>query len=204
MLPDVDAVLLDMDGTLVDSTAAVERAWRTWSHEHCIDPDRALAVAHGAPADRTARLLLPDADEAVVAAAAARQLALQYDDLADVVAAPGCAALLAALDRAAQPWAVVTSADAALARARLGAAGVRPPLLVTREDVAQGKPAPDPYLRAAALLGVPPARCLVVEDADAGVASGRAAGMRVAGVGGVAADVALGSLADLVGLLGLA
>ena len=193
-----DAVLLDMDGTLVESHAAVERAWRTWAAEHGVDIEQALAVAHGSPAERTARLLLPHASDAEIEVAATRQLALQYDDLGDVVAAPGAAALLAGLDARGVPWAVVTSADVPLARARLGAAGIDPPLLVTCEDVARGKPAPDPYLLAAARLGVRPERCLVVEDAPSGVASGRAAGMVVAGVGGVEADLALAALVDLL------
>ena len=193
-----DAVLLDMDGTLVESHAAVERAWCTWAAEHGVDIEQALAVAHGSPAERTARLLLPHASDAEIEVAATRQLALQYDDLGDVVAAPGAAALLAGLDARGVPWAVVTSADVPLARARLGAAGIDPPLLVTCEDVVHGKPAPDPYLLASARLGVRPERCLVVEDAPSGVASGRAAGMVVAGVGGVEADLALAALVDLL------
>jgi sugar-phosphatase len=197
----IAAVLLDMDGTLVDSQAAVERAWATWCAEYGVDPKDAWPVVHDAPADRSVRILRPDLDDGGVAAAAARQLALQYDDLADVVAAPGADVLLEALGRAGLPWAVVTSADRPLSAARLGAAGIEAPLLVTRDDVVDGKPAPDPYLLASRLLGVEPAACLVVEDADAGVASGRAAGMLVAGLAGVAADVAVRTLADVVGLL---
>src|SRR5690349_11285663 len=97
-----------MDGTLVDSDAAVERAWRSWAAAYGVDPAAVLAFAHGAPADRTVRLARPDLDEAGVAEAAARQLALQYDDLSDVVPTPGALDLLAALPL---PWAVVTSAD---------------------------------------------------------------------------------------------
>lgn len=197
-LRDVDAVLLDMDGTLVDSDAAVERSWERWAAEYGMDLDAVLAVAHGSPADITIRGLRPDLDEAAVAASAARQLHIQYDDLADVVATAGAAELVATLDRLALPWAVVTSADVRLATARLGAAGISAPMLVTIDDVAVGKPDPEGYLVAAARLGVDPARCLVVEDAAPGVAAGRAAGARVAGLKGVAADlpiVDLGALA---------
>ncbi|MGE3812810.1 MAG: HAD-IA family hydrolase [Candidatus Nanopelagicales bacterium] len=197
----IDAVLLDMDGTLVESHAAVERAWAAWCAEYAVDPEDAWPVVHGAPADRSVRILRPDLDDAGVAQAAARQLALQYDDLSDVAAAPGAHDLLAELDRLGLPWAVVTSADRPLSAARLGAAGIAPPLLVTRDDVAEGKPAPDPYLLASRLLGVAPTACLVVEDAGAGVASGRAAGMLVAGLAGVPADIAVRTLADVVGLL---
>ncbi len=90
----VQAVLLDMDGTLVDSDASVERAWRTWSAEHGLDPADVLAIAHGSPADRTVRRMLPELDDAGVTASAQRQLDLQYDDRADVVAAPGARDLL--------------------------------------------------------------------------------------------------------------
>jgi beta-phosphoglucomutase-like phosphatase (HAD superfamily) len=191
-----------MDGTLVDSDAAVERAWTGWAAEHGVDPDAVLAIAHGSPPEPTVRRMLPDIDDRAVASAAARQMDLQYDDLSDVVAAPGAQALLDALARLALPWAVVTSADVRLARARLGAAGIPdPPLLVTVEDVRIGKPDPEGYLVAAARLGVDPARCLVVEDAGPGVAAGRAAGMTVAGLRGVEADVAVADLGELADLL---
>lgn len=132
---------------------------------------------------------------------AARQLHIQYDDLADVVATTGAAELVATLDRLALPWAVVTSADVLLATARLGAAGISAPLLITIEDVTAGKPDPEGYLVAAARLGADPLRCLVVEDAAPGVAAGRAAGARVAGLKGVAADLPIADLGVLAGLL---
>ena len=91
------AVLLDMDGTLVDSDAAVERAWISWAAEYGLDPDAVLAVAHGSPGERTIRRMLPDLDDRAVARSVARQLEKEYDDLSDVVAAPGADALLAAL-----------------------------------------------------------------------------------------------------------
>jgi HAD superfamily hydrolase (TIGR01509 family) len=196
------AVLLDMDGTLVDSDAAVERAWTSWAAEHGVDGDAVLAIAHGSPPDPTVRGMLPDLDERAVAVAAARQMDLQYDDLSDVVAAPGADVLLDALDELGLPWAVVTSADARLARARLGAAGIPdPPLLVTVEDVRVGKPDPECYLLAARRLGVDPTACLVVEDAEPGVVSGRAAGAVVAGLRGVPADVSIADLSELAELL---
>jgi sugar-phosphatase len=200
-LNDIGAVLLDMDGTLVDSDAAVERAWATWAAEHDVDPAAALAIAHGSPADRTVSVLLPGLDAAAVATSAARQLELQYDDLSDVVAAPGALLLVATLERLAIPWAVVTSADARLANARLGAAGIAAPLLVTVEDVTAGKPDPEGYLRACALLGVDPARSLVVEDAGPGVAAGRAAGAVVAALKGLPGDLRLEDLGQLADLL---
>jgi mannitol-1-/sugar-/sorbitol-6-phosphatase len=194
----IEAVLFDMDGTLVDSDAAVERAWRVWAAEYAVAPADVLAVAHGAPAQRTVRRVRPDLDETGVAQAAARQLALQYDDLCDVVPTPGAPELLAALRL---PWAVVTSADVRLARARLGAAGITPPVLVTVEDVRAGKPDPEGYRRAAELLGVAPENCLVVEDAEVGVTAGRAAGAQVAALKGVDADLRIADLGRLAHLL---
>ncbi len=201
LLDDVDAILLDMDGTLVDSDAAVERAWITWATEHRVDPDAAVALAHGSPADRTVRQLLPDLDDAAVAVSAQRQLALQYHDLSDVVLAPGAQRLLDTIERLKMPWAVVTSADVPLATARLGAAAIDPPLLITVEDVAVGKPDPECFLLAARQLGVDAQRCLIVEDSAPGLAAARAAGAMTAALRGFDGDVKLRDLNDLAELL---
>ncbi|WP_328326427.1 HAD-IA family hydrolase [Kribbella sp. NBC_00382] len=195
------AVLFDMDGTLVTSDASVERAWTTWAAEYGVDPVEVLSQAHGAPAESTAVRMLPHLDRAAWLAAAARQMELQYDDLSDVVAAPGAFEVLAVLDRRALPWAVVTSADHQLAKARLGAAGIEPPLLIAIEDITQGKPDPEGYLRAAELLGVDAQYCLVVEDAEVGLAAGRAAGAITAALKGLDGDIQLADLHDLAELL---
>ena len=195
-LDELAAVLFDMDGTLVDSDAAVERAWTTWAREYGVDVDP--ITLHGRPADTTVRALRPDLDDAAVAAATAYQLDLQYDDLADVVPTPGALDLLAGLSL---PWAVVTSADDRLARARLGAAGIAAPVLVTVDDISCGKPHPEGFLLAARRLGVEPTRCLVVEDAPAGVAAGRAAGAPVAALKGVEGDITIADLVELAALL---
>ena len=198
----VQAVLLDMDGTLVDSDAAVERSWRTWAAEYRVDPGREPLVAHGLPALGNIRRLRPDLSQDEAATAAQHQLELEYVDVADVTAAPGAHGLLAELDRLGLPWAVVTSADIRLAQIRLGAARITPALLVTIDDVRHGKPDPEGYLLAARKLGADPRRCLVVEDAEAGVAAGRAAGAVVAGLRGVDADIPVTDLHQLTVLLG--
>lgn len=197
----VQAVLFDMDGTLVGSDGAVLRSWLSWAAEYGVDGQEAYEMAHGSPSASTVRKLLPHLDEAATVLATARQLELQYDDLSDVSATPGAPELLARLTREGLPWAVVTSADSRLAKARLAAAGIVAPVLVTTDDIAAGKPDPEGYLRAAELLGVDPADCLVVEDAEVGLAAGRAAGAHTAALRGLDGDLRLDTLADLTALL---
>jgi len=200
-LASILAVLCDMDGTLVDSDDSVDRAWVLWSHKYGIEPDAALAIAHGAPADVTVRRLRPDFTDQQVDHAAADQLRMQYEDLGDVVPTPGALRLVETLDRRGFPWAIVTSADRRLAAARLGRVGISPPVLVTVEDVSAGKPDPEGYLRAASMLGISPKRCLVVEDTEVGLQAGRSAGASTAGLKGLDGDVRLtnpGELADLL------
>ncbi|HET9901045.1 MAG TPA: HAD-IA family hydrolase, partial [Actinomycetes bacterium] len=128
-------------------------------------------------------------------------LALQYHDLSDVVLAPGAQRLLETIERLQMPWAVVTSADVPLAKARLGAAGIDPPLLITVENVTVGKPDPECFLLAARQLGVDAHRCLVVEDSAPGLAAARAAGAMTAALRGFDGDVKLRDLNDLAELL---
>jgi sugar-phosphatase len=200
--PDIDAVLFDMDGTLVSSHAAVERAWLAWAAAYGVDADEVLAHAHGSPAERTIRRMLPELGHAEIRLAAARQLELQYTDLSDVVACAGAHALIGVLAREEVPWAVVTSADRVLAKARLGAAGILPAVLVAVDDVVRGKPYPDGYLRAAELLQVAPQRTLVVEDSEVGLAAGRAAGAVTAALNGLEGDLRIRDLAELVAVFG--
>lgn len=199
-LCDIDAVLMDMDGTLVDSDAAVERAWSTWAARYGVDAATLVGV-HGSPADFTVRRLLPTLGSDDVKRAAAEQLALQYDDVADVVAMVGAHRLIEVLGRSQTRWAVVTSADRRLARARLGAAGIDAPVLVTVEDVSAGKPDPEGFLLAAQRLSVPIGRCLVVEDSEPGLAAGRAAGAMTAALKGLDGDVRLADLHELARML---
>ncbi|WP_331452465.1 HAD-IA family hydrolase [Streptomyces sp. SS162] len=183
------ALLLDMDGTLVNSDAVVERVWRRWALRHGLDPDAALKVVHGRQGYATMALLLPDRPMEQNHAENRELLAEETADLDGVVPVPGAPAFLAAV--AALPHALVTSADAALAAARMGAAGLpMPELRVTAECVSASKPDPEGFLKGAAELGFTPADCVVFEDSEAGVAAGRAAGMRVVGVGPRAAAYA--------------
>ncbi|MFI5842845.1 HAD-IA family hydrolase [Catenuloplanes sp. NPDC051500] len=197
----IGAVLFDMDGTLVDSHGAIIRSWTRISEEYGLPLDDILAVHAGRPAWSTLESVAPWLGAEKIARAGARQLEWEYDDLEDVVAIDGALELIEGVTARNLPWAVVTSADERLARARLGAAGIEPPLLISTDDITNPKPDPEGYLLAAERLGVPPADCLVVEDAPAGVAAGRAAGMRVVGVAGITGDSTVTNLVEILALL---
>ncbi len=176
------ALLLDMDGTLVNSDAAVERVWRRWADRHGLDGDEVMKVVHGRQGYASMALLLPDRPMEQNHADNARMLAEETADTQGVVAIPGAAEFLASLRGL--PHALVTSADVALSTARMAAAGLaQPDVRVTAESVGASKPDPEGFLKGAAELGVAPADCIVFEDSGAGIAAGRAAGMRVVGVG---------------------
>lgn len=172
-----DALLFDLDGVLINSTPAVARVWSKWALEHGFDPDAVVARAHGRPSLTTVRELLPNADHELENKEVERR---EIADLEGVVPLPGAVSLLTALppDR----WNIATSCTRPLAEARLRAAGLPTPIhMITSSDVRNGKPHPEPYLKAAAALGFEAANCVVVEDAPAGVRSGRAAAARVLG-----------------------
>ena len=172
------AVLSDMDGVLVDSWPAIEETWRRFAHRHRLDPEVVLAASHGRPTIDVIRIAAPHLDAEAEAAAIERE---QVDDLHGLEALPGARELVDSMPVG--RFAVVTSASRPLAEARLRAAGLPvPDVLVTADDIENGKPDPAAYLRAAELLGVAPAHSVVLEDAPAGVEAGVAAGMTVIGV----------------------
>jgi mannitol-1-/sugar-/sorbitol-6-phosphatase len=183
---DADGLLLDCDGVLVDSHDASAVAWNMWAKRWAPGFDFHRDVEHGRRiADLVAELVSTPSDVAVATAALARQ---ELDHATDVVAIPGARQLLDSCPVGS--WAVVTSGSRALASARMASAGLVPAdVLVTSEDVENGKPFPDPYLLAAQRLQVSPDRCAVFEDAPAGIAAARAAGVStVIGVGAIAAS----------------
>lgn len=172
------AVLFDIDGTLVDSTPVVERSWRTWAQEYHVDAEEVLRVCHGRRTEDTvAQFVTPQHR----ADAVARVQALELADLDGVLALPGAHQLLEVLPG--RRWAAVTSGGRSLMTARLAAAQLPvPEILICAEDVSAGKPSPEGYLKAAAALGFEATRCVVVEDAPAGISAGRAAGAQVLAV----------------------
>ncbi|MFK0242179.1 HAD-IA family hydrolase [Microbacterium sp. NPDC090281] len=176
------AALLDMDGTLVDSTAVVERLWLAWAEPHGIDPETVLRTVHGRQGHQSMAIMLPERDHAINLHENDIMLANEAGDVDGVIEIPGARALLDALRPF--PHAIVTSANVALMTARMRAAGLSvPERKVTAEDVSASKPDPEGFLRAAENLGIDPADCVVFEDSGAGIQAGLAAGMRVIGVG---------------------
>jgi sugar-phosphatase len=174
------AVICDMDGTLVDSTAVVEQVWAEFADRYGADLDEVLRYSHGRLTSDSVRHFLPAGHDPV--AVTARLDAEELVRVEGIVEVPGAGAFLQGLRGA--PVAVVTSASRELARLRMRAAGVPvPAALVAAEDVAVGKPSPEGYLSAAALLGVDPADCVVFEDAEAGLRAAIASGGRVVVVG---------------------
>jgi len=195
----IRGVLFDMDGTIVDSGAATERTWTQWAERMGVG-DR-LEILHGQPAIETVRALFPNATPQELADLCADQTVAEREDLDGVVALPGALELFAFLEANEIPWAVVTSADVLLARARLGAAGITPPILVTCDDITYGKPHPEPFLLGASLIEIDISECVVVEDAPAGVQAGLASGAVTAALNGHVASVGIRDLAHLRELL---
>jgi sugar-phosphatase len=165
------AVLFDLDGTLIDSTGSVDRVWVRWAREYGVE-EGSFAVEHGVPARAQLARLVPAHD---LEAEFEKLERMECEDLDGVVRLPGAIEALAVLP--AHRVAIATSGTRPLAEARVRHTGIEPPaVFVTADDTAAGKPNPAPYLRAAEMLGHPPERCLVVEDAPAGLAAGKAAG----------------------------
>lgn len=196
----IDAVLFDLDGTLIDSTIATERAWTTWGRSMGLEDYR--HTRHGLTAASLVAELIEPARHAEAIELITR---LEIEDTDGIHLKEGVADLLASLP--AGSWTIVTSCTAELAAARMNAAGLKAPAgMVTADMVARGKPAPDGFLAGARALGVDIARCLVVEDTPAGLAAGRSAGaltLAVAGTypaAGLSADTVVDSLARVAAI----
>jgi sugar-phosphatase len=172
------AILFDLDGTLVESTFFIERLWQDWGMQHGVSPHRMSEVMHGRPAVEIINLVAPQlsVEEEVYA--------LETDEISrmdGMKTYTGAKELLSGLPHG--KWAIVTSGSLRVASARLNYAKLpMPQVFITADDIKAGKPAPDAYLLAAHRLQLKPADCVVVEDSPAGVRAGKAAGMRVIAV----------------------
>ena len=177
----VDAILFDLDGTLVDSAGSVERSWRQLADKIGRPWAEVRPHIHGVPVPQVMAMLEPDMAAERVEQLRVFMVESESTDTVGVVAQPGAAEVLAALP--AERVGIVTSGGVRLAGSRIAAAGLPTPgVVVTADDVTVGKPDPAPYLMGAKKLGFAPEKCLVVEDAPAGVASAKAAGCPVIGV----------------------
>lgn len=172
------AILFDLDGVLCDSTRQVDREWREWATRKGVDGDAVMAIAHGVRTIEVIRRVAPQLDAEAEAAAIENH---EASDQTGVVVMPGAVDLVKSIPLG--RWGVVTSGTRLLAQNRLRHCGLPvPEVLVTSDDVTNGKPDPEPYLKGADRIGVPPAECLVIEDAPAGIQSAREAGIRVIGM----------------------
>jgi sugar-phosphatase len=168
------AILFDLDGVLLDSTRVVAEQYTRWARENGLDPEYVMEAAHGVRTVEVMRRVAPHLD----AVAETKKIEERESAADGIVQIPGALALLNAIPRG--RWAVVTSGTRFLAVNRMQKFGIPvPDIMVTADDVSNGKPDPEPYRLGAELLKTDPADCVVFEDAPAGIRSARAAGMRV-------------------------
>ena len=195
-----NGVLFDLDGVLVDSARVVVRTWRTWARQKGLDAERFIKVAHGRRPAETVRLIAPDLDAESEASELER---IEVGDTDGILEVEGALELLGSLPEGS--WTVVTSGSRSLASGRMRHVGLPlPERFVTADDVENGKPHPEAYLKGAEILGAAPETCVVIEDAPAGVRSAKAAGMKVVAVATThrekdlhEADAVVGALSDV-------
>lgn len=190
-------ILFDLDGVLCDSTRQVDREWREWAARKGVDGDAVMAIAHGVRTIEVIRRVAPHLDAEAEAAAIENH---EASDQRGVVVMPGAIDLVRSIPDG--RWGVVTSGSRLLAQNRLRHCGLPvPEVLVTSDDVTNGKPHPEPYLKGAIKLGFRPEECLVFEDAPAGIASARAGGMKIIGLASTYKPEKLAEADDVVDAL---
>ncbi|NYF90462.1 HAD-IA family hydrolase [Tunturiibacter empetritectus] len=174
------AILFDMDGTLVDSTRVVERAWGWWAARHSLPLEEVLTFSHGRPGKATVAHFLPGQEHAQEIAELSH---FEETETEGILAVPGALKVLQALEANHLTWAIVTSAWRKLTEIRVAGAGLPlPAIIVPIDEIHNGKPDPEGFLRAAELLGVAPEECVVFEDTRPGIDAGLSAGMQVVGL----------------------
>jgi mannitol-1-/sugar-/sorbitol-6-phosphatase len=183
-----DAIIFDLDGVLVDSFTAIQNHWKSWGDLRGLSLEQIMRVAHGLRTVDTIRRVAPHLDAEKEAAAFE---AMEVSDATGLVAYRGAASLLETIPKAS--WAIVTSGSKSLASARLRHTDLpMPQIMITSDDVRNGKPDPEAYLLAASRMMLPAGRCVVVEDSPPGLKAARAAGMTAIAVATTHSAAALG------------
>lgn len=175
--------LFDLDGTLADSLAVVERCWCKFGERIGKSAEEIISYIHGKPALTSLRHFLPTASDEEIMTYFRWLEKMESEDTEGVVALPGAIALLSRLNEIGAPWAIVTSGTVPIAHGRQQAAGLpEPKHWVTFEKVTKGKPDPEPFLLGAQVLSLPAKSCIAFEDAQAGIHSALSAGCQVVAV----------------------
>jgi sugar-phosphatase len=173
-----DGIIFDLDGVLVDSEIVIKRHWTNWTAKHDLDPETTLHATMGLTTAGGIRLIAPHLDAEKEADEIDRAEAMDTDG---VVAFEGAKDLLQEIPKS--WWGVATSGTRDTAMARMKASGlIIPDVLISANDVEHGKPDPEPYLRAAQRMQIPPERCIVVEDSSGGLQAALGARMTVIAV----------------------
>src|ERR1041384_6731828 len=154
-----EAILFDLDGTLIESTFYIERLWQDWGIKHGVPPQHLLEVMPGRRGVEIISIVAPHLSVEEEAYGLETAEILNMNGMKKY---PGAHELLSAVPR--KQWAIVTSGSLRVASARLNYAKLpMPDVFITAEDVTAGKPAPDAYLLAAKRLNMSPSDCVVVE-----------------------------------------
>ena len=178
---EAQGLLFDMDGVLVSSIGSANRCWSQWARHYGIPGWETYTIPHGVRAVEIIHSLRPDFTAEDAAEGLRRIEDMEIADTDGLKVLAGVTELLGSIPP--ERWTIVTSATRRLLLGRLKSAGLPyPDELITADDVAHGKPHPEPYEKGAAMLGFSSRDCVVVEDAPSGVGAGRAAGSRVMGV----------------------
>ncbi|KAI5865107.1 HAD-like protein [Durotheca rogersii] len=181
-----EGLLFDMDGTIIDSTAAVVKHWNTVGNEIGVDPEVILQTSHGRRSIDILKVLSPEkANWEYVRHMESLLPKLHGQDAVEI---PGARSLLEALIGAGARWTIVTSGTTPLVTGWLDVLQLpHPEHLVTAESVANGKPDPECYALGREKLGLrrgaaADGAVLVLEDSPAGIRAGKAAGCKVLGL----------------------
>lgn len=176
----IRGILLDLDGTLVNSLDIVEESWNLWANKKGLDAQVVRSYLHGKPALSTLHHFMPGASEQTIFNEFTVLEDFEARNTDGITAVDGAVEFLRELDTLKVPWGIVTSGSLKVATARIRQANLPfPSVLVTCEDIHHGKPHPEPFLIGATQLDLPPASCLAFEDSIAGLLSANRAGCMV-------------------------